>query len=116
VSIDRAITSRRLAPCLALACGLLWAQHAGARSPDGRLDPQQREQLRHDLRGQGSEGGGRSPEERYRGAEPPGGGWSSPGLGGRPDRPGGEQRERMTPQERQELRLLLRERRRSGRE
>ncbi len=134
-----------------------------AGPPDGRLDPQQREQLRHDLRRQGVEAGGRSREERYRGADAPGGDWPSSGRGGRsPDSRGGsppgyggaqprddgpprgyrappqggaadwgggyrgrgpeagdsrgEPRERMTPEERRQLRMLLRERYRSTRE
>jgi hypothetical protein len=111
-----------------------------------RLDQQERDRLRHELRQQGADERYRSRDRRgYGSAErsgAPTGDWPSGERGGRvpypygaaeprggeprwdPANPGGrggfpqpgEPRERMSAEDRQQLRMLLRERHRSSRE
>jgi hypothetical protein len=141
-----ASTRLGLALFLLLVCGLVRAQGAGAPPPDMRLDPQERDRLRHELRQQGAGERYRSPERRgygsgersgaptgdgpagdrggrapypYGAAAPRGGEprWDPGTAGGRGGfAPPGAPRERMSAEDRQQLRMLLRERHRSSRD
>lgn len=92
---------------LVLAAGSAWA--------GPRLDREEREQLRRELRQQDRDRGGRHYREADRGGYQRGG-WDRQGgwdPGGRPAR---EERHRMAPEDREQLRHMLREHRRGQRD
>ena len=122
----RATAFAAMRRAFAVAC--LWPLVTLAQ-PQSRLEPHERERLRHELREQAREERHRMREERHRmrDAGPPADG-ALPGHApaprpyGRADwrseapEPGrqGDARARMSPEEREALRLQLRERRRGG--
>ena len=100
--------SAALLLALLLAVGSAWA--------GPRLDREEREQLRRELRQQDRDRGGRQYQEADRGGYPRDGGWDRRG-GWDPDRgPRREDRHRMAPEDREQLRHMLREHRRGRRD
>ena len=105
-----------------LTLGLLLGQAALADPPGGRLPPDERERLRQELRQQRFEESQRARQRDERlqvprqGGAAPGDRGANPGTwrGAYPDnRDYGQQR--MSPEERRQLRMLLRERHREDR-
>lgn len=125
-----------------LAIGLLLGQLAAAGPPHGRMQPDERERLRQELREQrraererAADAGGRSMPAAQSPVPAPGepSGWSNPQQGQSSDPqwrrdarregmhrgaapPGHAQREQLSPEERRQLRTLLRERHREHRQ
>jgi len=120
--VERIVNPRACAVLVAL--GLLLGQVAYAAPPAGRMPPEERDRLRNDLRQQRPEDHPRSRgwDSRAGGA---GGAEAVPfDWGRRPGAPGpgytredrGDERQRMSPEERRQLRMLLRERSREERD
>ena len=115
----RQATQTRMAvrPGRAVACllVLVLVLAAGSAWAGPRLDREEREQLRRELRQQDRDGGSRHYQDPDRGGYQRGG-WERRGgwdPGGRPAR---EERHRMAPEDREQLRHMLREHRRGRRD